>query len=246
MAYHSRTEWERFRRILDHWHELVEMKSPFRFLFVESIGEILRTDFSHDVLKHKDAPELKRFQKIAEEWAFVARHVEENMDCTCWFWWEPDVLPVQKDCFEFFRQRWNSACQIMGYHVKDNQWGMRHRINGVAFYARDNWSHFATCFDTSQTFDTCKRFDPKSDQNCFVELNRWYCLGHHEVSPSHPFMLTPNLRLVHGIKDESLLEHMLGQRKRFPMRSDAWRALRYRFKLLLFQLRLRKMSPPER
>ena len=246
MAYHNRMERERFQRILDHWHELVEMKSPFRFLFVDSLGEKLQTDFPHDVLEYKDLPLLKRFQRTAWKWAFVAQYVEENMDCTCWFWWEWDVLPVQKDCFEFFRQRWTGSCRVMGYHVKDNKWGMRHRINGVAFYARDYWSYFAPSFDAARTFDTCKRFDPKTDRNCFVELNRWYCLVQHEISSSFPFALTPGLRLVHGIKNESLLEHMLGERKHFAVRSDTWRALRYRFKLLLTQLRLRKVQPPER
>jgi hypothetical protein len=43
-----------------------------------------------------------------------------------------------------------------------------------------------------------------------------------------------------------LLEHMLGERKHFAVRSDTWRALRYRFKLLLTQLRLRKVQPPEK
>jgi hypothetical protein len=246
MAYHSRREFDQYRRILDHWEELVEMNSPFRILFVDSIGEKIRTHLPHDTIEYADPPGLRRHQCINLKWAFVARHVEEARDCALWFWWEADALPVRRDCFEFFKGLWRGSHRIMGYHVKDDMWGMRHRINGVAFYARDYWSYFQPSYDPAKTFDTCKRFDPRADRAHFAELNRWYGLVFHEKSSRRPFILSPGLRLVHGIKDESLLEHVLGRHRHFPVRSDAYRAVRNRYRWLAANWGLKNIPPPER
>jgi hypothetical protein len=212
IAYHTPAEFERFQFILDHWTELVDMQSPFSFLFVDSIGRKLNAAYEHRTLTYKDPPDLKHFQCVSREWAFVAKHIADEIDCEQWFWWEQDVLPVRKDCFDFFLRFWTGSCRIMGYHVKDNMWGMRHKINGAAFYARNYWRYVEPHFDLSGTFDTRTAFDAKTQAGAFVELNRWYGLCHHEGA----LRLTPSLRLVHGIKDDSLIRQVLCGESTYP------------------------------
>jgi hypothetical protein len=217
MACHNRKELERFQLILDHWEHLVELNTSFQFLFVGSMGKQLRSRLPHRHLDYQDSPGLKRFQCVSHEWATVARFIEESVDCTCWFWWEWDVLPVRRDCFGFLLQRWTNHCRIMGYHVKDNTWGMRNKINGVAFYARDYWSFIQPVYNDTGTFDTRVTYDP--DGSDCVVLNPWYGLCHHE----HPFVLTPALRLVHGIKNDTLFRQIVHGEKLYPVVSEPFR-----------------------
>lgn len=233
MAYHGDRELDRFQEILSRWDDLLEMRSPFRFLFVSALDRKPTTAFDHSFLHHEDPPDTKRWKCVALEWARVARHVEESVDCDAWFWWETDVLPVRRDAFDFFLSLWTERCKIAGYRVRDRKWGMKRRINGVALYARDYWSFVKPCFNLDGTFDTRRPYlDAERDR--FVELNRWYALVHHEER----LRLTPELRLVHGIRDRSLLEQVLGGARRYRVfpgwyraavnRANAWRLEFYR------------------
>lgn len=127
-AYHKDSEFERYQFILDNWEKFLDMKTPFQFLFVKSIDRDLQTHFKHQFIERKDPPDLKKFQCIGQEWAMVAEYIESHIDCKCWFWWEHDVLPVKKDCFDFFMRKWTPSCLIMGYRVRDNKWGMRKKL----------------------------------------------------------------------------------------------------------------------
>jgi hypothetical protein len=237
MAYHNQHEYEAFQFILDHWSQLLEMKSPFKFLFVNCLDKELLTSFEHSFIEHQDTPGLKRWQNVSKEWAHVARYVAEQIDCTYWFWWEHDVLPVRKDCIEFFLERWHDQCQIMGYRVKDSQYGMRSRINGVAFYAKDYWKFMEPHFDINRPFDTNRHFCEKRDGNTYVELNKWYCLVHHEG----PLMLTPNVRLVHGVKDHSLRDQIVYGADNYRPVSVLYRNVRNWLKIIYSNTGLRRI-----
>jgi len=223
MAYCNENEFTRFQFILDHWEQLVEMKSPFKFLFVTSIDKKLTTHYEHSFFNYKESPEIKNYeQQITLEWSKIAKYIADNIDCKYWFWWEWDVVPVKKDCFEFFIGFWTEQCQIMGYRAKDNMWGMRNKINGVAIYSKNYWKYIEPYFNLKGTFDTRKSFSKRTEKNVFVELNKWYCLRHHEGS----LMLTPNIRIVHGIKDYSLLDQILGVANKYVMTSDFSRTIK--------------------
>ncbi len=235
MAYHNEREIERFQVILDNWEKLVEMKTPFKFLFVGPVEGAISTNYDHVFLQYDESPltEADSQMRVSLEWSFVARHVETHIDCRYWFWWEPDVLPVRRDCFEKFLGLSREGCQIMGYRVRDNLWGMRNKIGGVAFYAKDYWSHMQPYFNLDGTFDTCRTFEGKKDGNVFVELNDWYALVHHEGG----LRLTPGLRLVHGIKDNSLLEQIIHGRKYYPIVWDLSRSAMNRWTLAKLKAR---------
>jgi hypothetical protein len=220
-AYHNDGEFNRFQFILDHWEQLLDMKIPFQFLFVKSIDRDLRTRFRHQFLERRDPPDLKKFQCIGQEWAMVAQYIESSVDCTHWFWWEQDVVPVQRDCFDFFIRKWTPSCRIMGYRVRDNKWGMKNRINGVALYARDYWSFIKPYFNLLGTSDTRKEFGRK-DKGLYVEINDWYALLHHEGR----LVLTPSLRLVHGVRDDQLMEQVLTGNGPVPVVTEQYRKLR--------------------
>lgn len=183
---------------------------------------------------------MKPFQCVSRQWARVAEYVERNVDCRCWFWWEWDALPVRPDCFEFLLSLWGPQTQIMGYHVQDNKWGMRHCINGVAFYSRQYWSYIQSYFNFNGTFDSRKKFDPQTEEQQFVALNKWYALVHHEKR----LRLTPSLRLVHGVKDTSLLDQVLGGRRRFRYLPDWYRTMRNRLRVFSLSLRPWSLPPP--
>lgn len=238
-AYHNDCEFDRFQYILDHWEQLVNMQRPFQFLFVKSIDRDLQTRFKHLFLEHKDPLDLKKFQCIGQEWAMVAEFIENTIDCTYWFWWEFDVLPVKKDCFDFFIQKWTPSCRIMGYRVRDNKWGMKHRINGVALYARDYWSYIKPYFNLVGTSDTRKAFH--KEEKVYVEINKWYSLVHHEEK----LFLTPILRLVHGIRDDSLLTQVLTGAGPHPMVSHLYRRLRNTVTVVRHEWRGYQDFPPE-
>ena len=239
-AYHNDREYDRFQYILDHWDRLVDMQTPFRFLFVKSINRELRTAFSYDHLDHQDPPDLKKFQQVSSEWAMVARFIEGRMDCDQWFWWESDVLPVRKDCFDFLLKKWTRSCQIMGYRVKDNKWGMQNCMNGVAFYSRDYWSCVKPYYSLFGTFDTRRPFRD-DEQELFVDISPWYALTHHEGK----LLLTTSLRLVHGIRDDSLISQMLTGSGPYPVVSSLRRKIRNRFNLWRLERRGYHNHPPE-
>jgi hypothetical protein len=220
MSYHSSKELQRFQLILDHWTELVEMTMPFKFLFVDCIGERLQTSFEHRFLEYRDFEGRSKDLSITLEWAYDARYISENVDCDCWFWWETDVLPVRKDCFTFLMKHWNQERLIMGYHVRDNRWGMRNRINGSAFYSKHYWKAVEPRFNPEITFDRQMVYRKKKDKDRFLALNKWYALTHHEDR----LLLTKNLRIVHGIKDESLIRQVLDGVEKYPAASDVTRA----------------------
>ena len=226
-AYHNDQECDRFQFILDHWNQLVDLGTPFRFLFVKSIDRELLTSFDYDQLDYQDPPDLKKFQRVAAEWAAVARFVENRLMCDQWLWWEPDVLPVQKDCFDFLLRKWTPSCRIMGYRVRDNKWGMRNCMNGVALYSRDYWSYIEPHFSLAGTFDTRKPF-MDDERDLFVEINAWYALVHHE----RKLLLTPSLRLVHGIRDDSLIRQVLTGVGPYPMIGSLRRKIRNYLKVL--------------
>lgn len=235
MAYHNQREFEAFQFILEHWSDLVEMRSPFKFLFVKSYHRDIQTGHEHSVLEYQDPPEMtKRCQLINRQWSVVARHIWQSVECKCWFWWEHDVLPVRKDCFEFFMQKWTNKCQIMGYRVKDKLFGMHKRINGVAFYARDYWRFMEPYFNLDTFFDRLRPFGRK-DRRLFVELNKWYFLAHHEG----PVVLTPRMRLVHGVKDHSLRDQIVNGTRNYPVHSDLRRTIRGRLKVVYVNTGLR-------
>ncbi len=240
MSYHTEKERTRFQSILDHWDDLVEMERPFQFLFIDSLGSPLRTSLPHHSIPYLDPAGLSRGELISAEWAYVARYISEQVDCDCWFWWEGDVLPVRKDCFEFFMKLWNPERLIMGYHIKDNRWQMRNMINGVAFYAKDFWSFLKPHFNPAITFDRQRAFTKKKDGERFVELNRWYALCQHEGT----LLLTPSLRLVHGIKDDSLLRQIVEGVETYPLQYDATRAVWCSLKVAAALL-LRRNHQPE-
>lgn len=239
-AYHNDREFDRFQFILDHWQDLVDMRFPFQFLFVKTIERDLQTRFKHRFFKYQDQLDLKKFQRIAQEWASVSMFIESNIDCKCWFWWEPDVLPVKKDCFDYLIQKWTPSCRIMGYRVRDNKWGMKHRMNGVAFYAKDYWSYIKPHFNLLGTFDARKAFH-EDEKDVFVELNDWYALVPHEEK----LLLTPNLRLVHGVRDDSLIRQVLTGTQTYPMVSDLHRRIRNSLKVLWLECRGYKKFRPE-
>ncbi len=220
-AYHNDGEFNRFQFILDHWAKLLDIKMPFQFLFVKSIDRDLRTDFGHRFLEHRDPPDLKKFQCIGQEWAMVAEYIENSVDCKYWFWWEHDVVPVRRDCFDFFVQKWSPSCRIMGYRVRDNKWGMKNRINGVALYSRDYWSFIKPCFNLLGTSDTRREFNRK-DKGQYVEINDWYALLHHEGR----LFLTPSLRLVHGVQNDLLMKQVLTGKGPYPVVSERYRKIR--------------------
>jgi hypothetical protein len=229
-AYYNNHEFDRFQFILDNWEHLVDMKSPFKFLFVKSIDRYLRTEFEHQYLEYKDPSCLKGSQRVAQKWAAVSQLIESAIDCKYWFWWESDALPVKRDCFEFFTQKWTPSCRIMGYRVRDNKWGMKHRINGVALYARDYWSYIKPHFNLAGSFDTRKAFHNK-ENDLFVEINDWYSLLHHEGK----LLLTPNLRLVHGIHDDSLINQVLTGNGPYPIVSNQHRRIHNSLKVLWYE-----------
>lgn len=239
-AYHNDREFDRFQFILDRWEHLVDMHHPFHFLFVNSIDRNLQTKFKHRFLQYEDPPDLKKFQRVAQEWAIVARFIENTIDCKCWLWWESDVLPVKKDCFNYLLQLWTPSCRIMGYRVRDNKWGMKHRINGVAFYARDYWSYIKPHFNLVGTFDTRKAFH-KDESNLFVEINDWYVSLHHEEK----IFLTPSIRLVHGVRDESLINQVLTGKGPYQRVSNLYRKIRNAFTVLKNECRGYKDCPQE-
>ncbi|HPX56457.1 MAG TPA: hypothetical protein PK425_07960 [Syntrophales bacterium] len=239
-AYHHDREVDRFQFILDHWAQLLNLEHPFQFLFVKSTDRDLRTPFKHLLLEHKDPLNLKRSQCVSQEWAMVAQLIENTVECDYWFWWEYDVLPVKKDCFDFFIRKWTPSCRIMGYRVRDNKWGMKHRINGVALYARDYWSYIKSYFNLLGTFDTRKAFH-NDENDLFVETNDWYSLVHHEER----LFLTPSLRLVHGIRDDSLIKQILTGTGPYPMVSELNRKIRNKLTVLKHEYRGYKRYPPE-
>ena len=224
-AYHNEREYDRFQFILDHWDRLVEMRTPFRFLFVKSMDRELRTSFGCDHLDYQDPPGLKKFQRVAEEWATVARHIEKHVACDQWLWWESDVLPTRKDGFEFLLSKWTSTCQVMGYRVKDNKWGMKNCMNGVAFYACNYWSLVAPYFSLAGTFDPRRSFQDE-EHELFVDISPWYALVHR----GGRLLLTPDLCLVHGIRDDSLFKQVLTRAGPYPVVSNFRRRIRNSFK----------------
>lgn len=226
-AYHKDSEFERYQFILDNWEKFLDMKTPFQFLFVKSLDRDLQTHFKHQFIERKDPPDLKKFQCIGQEWAMVAEYIENHIDCKCWFWWEHDVLPVKKDCFDFFMRKWTPSCLIMGYRVKDNKWGMRKKINGVALYGRNYWSFIKPCFNLIGTADTRKAFGRK-ERGLYVEINKWYALKQHEEA----LFLTPALRLVHGVHDDSLINQVLTGIGPYPVVSNLHRKIRSTLKVL--------------
>lgn len=222
MAYHNEKEHETYQSILDHWDKLVEMKSPFKFLFVNSTGKKLNTTHEHTFLDHTDSPDTAKWKRVSAEWYKVARYISDNIECDYWFWWEHDVLPVKKDCFEFILSHRSENCQIMGYRVRDNLYGMRNRINGVAFYCRDYWKYIQEHFSLEGPFDTRRPFEPYINGGIFVELNKWYSLILHEGL----LMLTPDIRLVHGIKDNSLRDQIIKGICNYPEVTRFYRSAR--------------------
>jgi hypothetical protein len=229
MAYHNDKELETFQIILDNWEKLLEMKMRFKFLFVESVGRRISTHYDHVFLRYDDShlTETNSQMRVSLEWSLVARYIEKHIDCSYWFWWEPDVLPVRRDCFEKFMSLSHDRCQIMGYRVRDNLWGMRNKIGGVALYVKDYWSYMQPFFDLNGTFDTRRTFERKKDGGVFVELNKWYALVHHEGR----LRLTPGLRLVHGIKNNSLLNQIIHGETNYPVVSDFRRAAMNKWKV---------------
>lgn len=225
MPYCNEYEREKFQLIVDNWDRIVEMRSPFRILFVKTIDTRVATGLEHSFLDYRDPDGLPDSWalRVSTEWAQVARHIEDSVDCKYWFWWEHDALPVRQDCFEFFLRLWSGdRCRIMGYKVKDNECGMRNKINGVAIYSKHYWSYIKPYFNLNGGFDNNKVFCSKAEKDAFVELNKWYSLVQHEGR----LLLTPNLRLVHGIKDHSLVNHVLGKGGAYPVVSDSYRAMR--------------------
>jgi hypothetical protein len=241
MPYHNDQELEFFQFIIDHLTDFVEINIPFEFLFIHSIDKRIRTDFEHTFFAHRDDPAMKKWQHIAAEWFDVANHISENIDCKCWFWWEHDVLPVKKDCFDFFMSMWTESCQVMGYRVKDRKWGMKHKINGAAFYGKQYADYIRPFFSLEGTFDTRKAFNRKSEKGIFVELNRWYSLIHHEG----PLLLTPAIRMVHGVKNRSLANQVLKGEKYYPVVSRIHRLIRNRLKVFYLNYISSKKYPPE-
>jgi hypothetical protein len=241
MSYHNNDEFTKFQYILDNFSKLASIHEPFEFLFVHSIEKKVRTDFAHRFFAHKDDPSQKKWQHSGTEWFDVANYISQEVDCKCWFWWEPDVCPVRRDCFDFFMSMWKQDCQIMGYRVKDGKWGMKNKINGVAFYGRHFADYIRPYFNLEGTSDTRKAFHKKTEKGIFVELNRWYSLVHHEG----PLLLTPDLRIVHGIKDNSLLKQIVTGQKTYPMASHIRRSIRNRLKILYFNYIAYKKYPPE-
>lgn len=241
MSYHDGPSAERFQLILDHWDDLVEMASPFHILFTGPTEYRLRTELPHSYFHYVEPPDEKKFRRVSRKWATIAQHVEENVECTCWFWWEPDVVPVKKDCFEFFLRLWGDQTRIMGFHVKDKMWGMYHCINGAAFYSKRYWSYLQPWFSFEATFDTRKPFNPRTERAEFVELNRWYALVHHEKR----LRLTPAMRLVHGIKDTTLLEQLLEGNRNYPVVPGWYRALHYQERVFRLHLNPKRIGKPE-
>jgi len=241
MAYHNEREFALFQELLSRWDDLVEMSSPFRFLFVSSLDCRLTTDFDHSFLYHEDPPDTKKWACVALEWFRVARYIEESMDCDAWLWWESDVLPVRRDAFDFFLSMWSDGCKIAGYRVRDRKWGMKRRINGVAFYARDYWSFIKPVFNLDGTFDTRRTFTDQ-DRGRFVELNRWYALVHHEEK----LRLTPEIRLVHGVRDRSLLDQILNGVQHYPVVPTWYRAVVNLFNIWRLEVYRPRRYRPER
>ena len=233
LTYHTTKEFNQFQEILDSWDELLDISFNYEILFSTTIDPVPRTTIPFKVLRHVDPPGDFR-ARVSHEWAFVAQHIERYVECACWFWWEADVLPVRPDCFTFFLQLWTPETQIMGYYVRDWRWNMHHKMNGVAFYSKHYWSFISADFAGSQlSFDQIRAFSPGKDQHIFVALNRWYVMLSHDSG----LVLTPDLRLVHGIKDRTLLEQIRGGRVVYPRGSQAYRTLRYLPRLAISPLR---------
>ena len=235
-SYHDQKEFVRIQRILDSLEQLLDLRFFFEILFSTTTSLTPQTCYPFNVLRHVDPPGEKTRRHIEMavtfEWMAVARYVQTCSDCDCWFWWEWDVLPVRRDCFMFFMSMWSEETLIMGFHVLDAQYNMKHRINSVAFYSRNYWSFFQPHFEQNPLpFDQVVKFDKKQTKH-FIPLNRWFSLIHHE----RKLLLTLSIRIVHGVKDESLLEQVLGQKTHFETYSDFIRKLRYRIIVLLINL----------
>ena len=241
MAYHNDREFDIFQEILSRWDDLVELSFPFRFLFVSALDRRLSTGFQHSFLNYEDPPDTKRWVCVALEWSRVARYIEESMDCDAWLWWESDVLPVRRDAFDLFLSMWTDGCKIAGYRVRDRKWGMKQCMNGVAFYARDYWSFLRPAFNLDGTFDTRRPF-PDSERAQYIELNRWYALVHHEEK----LRLTPEIRLVHGVRDRSLLEQILGGKQSYQVVPAWFRVVVNRLNVWRLELYRPKRYRPQR
>ena len=167
----------------------------------------------------------------------VAQHINDSIDCDCWFWWEWDVLPIKKDCFAFLLQYWTEEAIIMGYHVQDYAYNMRHKINSVAFYDKHYWTFFHPYFERNPIpFDQVVKFSSENSK-LFVPLNKWFLLLHHEKD----YILTPSIRLIHGVKDDRMLEQLLGKTVHYKTYSDLYRRFRYTL-IILFSLLSRLRS----
>jgi len=239
---HTEAELDQFQRILDAWEQLVCADFSFSILFTTTLPRVPRTSLPHEVHTWVDDPSLGTQTNVSLEWASVARHIRDRLDCLCWFWWEADVVPLRPDCFSFFLDRWEPGTKAMGYWVQDNLWNMRHRINGVGFYSRD----FLDTVDASLirpglNFDHLRAYSPADVQRgTLIPLNDAYCLTHHEGRVN----LSAQTRLMHGGLSREVLSELLSGTLAARLVSE--RERRYLANAKIAELRVREWSEAAR
>ena len=203
MTIHNEEEFIIFQLILDNWEKLVDHKN-IRILFSTSIGKVPETKITHKTIFYKDGADDNFRKLVSIEWMFLAAHIEENEDCDLWFWWESDVVPIQKDCFSFFLSKWTEKTKVMGYRVHDYRHGMNGRFNGVAFYSKSLYSLVQPrSVNNKGNFDHLLQFS--GDGVDSIELNIWYLLTHHDGN----YLIPKNIKLVHGRRGYDYIKELI-------------------------------------
>ncbi len=133
-------------------------------------------------------------------------------------------MPVKRDCFNFLLRQWRADLNIMGYRMRHyvfSRPAYHHDniVNGAAFYAKKFWSFIKSKQDTEVVFDNWTTYEDGNAQ-C-VDLNEWYLCLFNE----YQLDITPSIRLVHGIKDDSLLDRVLRPAGNLITVSDTFRAI---------------------
>lgn len=237
MAIHTEAELRFFQRVLDSWDRLLETKFSFSILISTTLEQVPRTSLPHRVLRWTDDPALGTQTNVSLEWAAVAKLIRDELDCTCWFWWEWDAVPLRRDCFSHCLDQWTSGTQAMGYWVRDNLFNMRGRINGVAFYAREYLDSVdAREIAPGKNFDHLRAWtDAEVESGALVPLNEVYCLHHHEMRMN----LSAETRLLHGQPGEETLNEVLGGTLQARFVSEAKR--RFAVNATVAELRTREL-----